>query len=217
MVCVEMIAFCFCPSANRTAGTRYARDLPTPVPASTTRCRSSSSARATATAISCCCGRNSKFFAFESRPPSEKIVRTRSTNSVPRESFNAIILEKHPVVLALGHHNGLFEVPKGMNRSVFEGNAFAQALASRRVAQAGCLCSDLRLPFSKGERPTPSTCKSEAIVAKYVCGNAIVIGKANRKSKFENPDETARSLRRPQFFAGLSLLHCRLYLHLAHF
>src|SRR5207302_10362290 len=86
-----MIAFFFCSSANWTAGRRYASDLPTPVPASTTRCRSSSSARATATAISCCCGRNSKFFAFESRPFSEKIVRTRSTNSVPRESLSAII------------------------------------------------------------------------------------------------------------------------------
>ena len=86
-----MIAFFFCPSANRTAGTRYASDLPTPVPASTTRCRSSSSARATAAAICCCCGRRSKFFAFARSPFGEKNDSVRSTKSEPIESRNAII------------------------------------------------------------------------------------------------------------------------------
>src|SRR5437660_4166877 len=88
-----MIAFFFCPSANRTAGTRYASDLPTPVPASTTRCRSSSSACATRAAISCCGGRNSKFFAFDRGPFGEKNARTRSTNSLPRVFFSAITSE----------------------------------------------------------------------------------------------------------------------------
>src|SRR5437762_801785 len=115
-------------------GERFA----TPVPASTTRCRSSSKARATAVAISCCWGRNSKFFAFESGPFSEKNARMRSTNSVPRESFSAII----------------------------------------------------------------------------VCGNAIVIRKS--KIKIRNSRETPRSLRHSQFPAGVSLLHCRFYFHLAH-
>ena len=91
MVCVEMIAFFFCPSANRTAGTRYASDLPTPVPASTTRCRSSSSARATAAAICCCCGRRSKFFALARSPFAEKNDSVLSTKSEPMESRNAII------------------------------------------------------------------------------------------------------------------------------
>ena len=91
MVCVEMIAFFFCPSANRTAGTRYASDLPTPVPASTTRCRSSSSARATAAAICCCWGRRSKFFALARSPFAEKNDSVVSTKSEPMESRNAII------------------------------------------------------------------------------------------------------------------------------
>ena len=91
MVCVEMIAFLFCPSANRTAGTRYASDLPTPVPASTTRCRSSSSARATAAAICCCGGRRSKFFALARSPFAEKNDSVVSTKSGPMESRNAII------------------------------------------------------------------------------------------------------------------------------
>src|SRR6266496_1403050 len=91
MVWVETIALLCCLSANNTAGVRYASDLPTPVPASTTRWRSSSSACATAAAISCCCRRNSKFFALERSPFSEKNARTLSTNSVPRESFSAVI------------------------------------------------------------------------------------------------------------------------------
>ena len=49
------------------------------------------SARATATAISCCCGRNSKFFAFDNGPLSEKNSRTRSTKSLPKLFFSAIM------------------------------------------------------------------------------------------------------------------------------
>src|ERR1043166_6666012 len=77
-----MTAFFVFAFAKRIAGTRYARLLPTPVPASTARCSRRSNARATATAISCCCGRNSKFFARERIPVGEKIsstCRTRST------------------------------------------------------------------------------------------------------------------------------------------
>src|SRR4029450_10410710 len=96
MVCVETIAFLCRSSVNRTDGTRYPSDLPTPVPASTIRCCSSSSACATRAAISCCCGRNSKFFALESGPFSEQKPRTRSTNSLPKLSFSEIICSKCP-------------------------------------------------------------------------------------------------------------------------
>src|SRR4029077_1778663 len=89
-----MIAFLCRSRAKRTDGTKYPSDLPTPVPASTMRCCSSSSACAMRAAICCCCGRNSKFFALDSGPFSEKKPRTRSTNSLPRLSFSAIICSK---------------------------------------------------------------------------------------------------------------------------
>ena len=44
-----------------------------------------------AAAIACCCGRYSKFRAFARRPSSAKIARTRSTKSLSRESFRAIM------------------------------------------------------------------------------------------------------------------------------
>ena len=83
MVWVETTAFFFCATANKIAGIKYASDLPTPVPASTARCSRRCSARATATAISCCCGRNSKFFAFDKIPVGEKISSTWETRSAP--------------------------------------------------------------------------------------------------------------------------------------
>ena len=81
IVCVEMTAFFFAATANRIAGIKYARLLPTPVPASTARCRPSINRRATATAISCCCGRYSKFFERDSTPAGEKISATCFTRS----------------------------------------------------------------------------------------------------------------------------------------
>src|ERR1039458_5607810 len=81
MVCVEMTAFFLLATANRIAGTRYARLLPTPVPASTAKCSPLARACATATAISCCWGRNSKFFDCERTPFGEKIAATCWTRS----------------------------------------------------------------------------------------------------------------------------------------
>ena len=83
IVCVDTMAFFFSAMANRIAGMRYASDLPTPVPASTARCSRLCSARATATAISCCCGRNSKFFARDKMPVGENISSTCAIKSVP--------------------------------------------------------------------------------------------------------------------------------------
>ena len=76
-----MIALRPCSRAKRTAGSRYARDLPTPVPASARRERSCCSAVATAAASCCCWGRNSNPRPLESTPSAEKSKRLCATRS----------------------------------------------------------------------------------------------------------------------------------------
>ena len=59
MVWVETTTFLPASAAARIAGTRYAKDLPTPVPASTIRWPPDSIASVTASAMADCSGRAS--------------------------------------------------------------------------------------------------------------------------------------------------------------
>ena len=58
-MCVDTTTFFLDATASRMAGTKYAKDFPTPVPASTIRCDRAAMASATASAIASCWGRAS--------------------------------------------------------------------------------------------------------------------------------------------------------------
>src|SRR5437667_11804231 len=197
MVCVETIAFLCCSSANRTDGTRYPSDLPTPVPASTTKCCSSCSACATRAAISCCSGRNSKFFALESGPFWEKKPRTRSINSLPRLFFSAIISDV-PTVLA-GNSPVCHVERRRCNKM----------RSIRPGFQTSLIISSLTLKPNESEIPR---CAWNDKVGRS--GIHIVI----RQSQIEirKSHATSGSLRHSKFRAGLCFMHRRIHLDLAH-